>query len=49
MSKKGLLLLNLGTPDDFEPQSVGVYLKEFLMDPYVIDIPLIFRWILVNI
>ena len=28
--KKGLLLLNLGTPDHYDPKSVGVYLKEFL-------------------
>ena len=30
------------------PRAVGEYLKEFLMDPYVIDIPFIFRWILVH-
>jgi ferrochelatase len=27
---------------------VGIYLKEFLMDPLVIDIPYLARWILVN-
>lgn len=48
-AKKGLLLLNLGTPDHYDPKSVGVYLKEFLNDPYVIDIPKLLRWILVNI
>lgn len=47
--KKGLLLLNLGTPKSPAPEDVGVYLKEFLMDPFVIDIPALFRWILVNI
>jgi ferrochelatase len=46
--QKGVLLVNLGTPRSPTPQDVGVYLKEFLMDPYVIDIPKIFRWILVN-
>jgi len=49
MEKKGLLLLNLGTPENFDPKSVGVYLREFLNDPYVIDIPAALRWILVNI
>lgn len=46
--KKGLLLLNLGTPDNPEPEAVGRYLREFLMDPRVIDIPWPVRWFLVN-
>lgn len=49
VKKKGLLLINLGTPDSYEPDHVGKYLREFLMDPLVIDIPKVFRWILVNI
>lgn len=36
---KGLLLLNLGTPDSPEASDVRKYLAEFLMDPFVIDIP----------
>jgi ferrochelatase len=47
--KKGLLLLNLGTPDGPEPEDVGRYLKEFLMDARVVDIPTPLRWILVNL
>ncbi len=47
-SKKALLLLNLGSPASPEPKDVGEYLKEFLMDPFVIDIPAVFRWILVH-
>lgn len=47
--KKGLLLLNLGTPDDPSPRAVGSYLNEFLMDPFVIDIPKPLRWILVKV
>ncbi|HEX4924497.1 MAG TPA: ferrochelatase [Bdellovibrionales bacterium] len=47
--KTGILLLNVGTPDDPTPEKVGVYLKEFLMDPDVIDIPWPLRWILVNV
>jgi ferrochelatase len=47
--KRGLLLINLGTPDAPEPKAVGRYLKQFLMDKWVIDIPAIFRWIFVHI
>ena len=45
----GVLLLNLGTPDSPEPHDVGRYLKQFLMDKWVIDIPWLLRWILVHI
>lgn len=46
--KQGVLLINLGTPKSTSPEDVGIYLKEFLMDPLVIDIPYLARWILVN-
>ena len=49
MNKKGLLLVNLGTPDDPSVKSVRKYLREFLMDKRVIDIPFIPRWLLVNL
>lgn len=49
MSKKGILLVNLGTPDDPSVKSVRRYLREFLMDKRVIDIPAISRWLLVNL
>ena len=45
---KGILLINLGTPDNLELTSVKKYLKEFLSDSYVVDIPTIIRKILVN-
>jgi ferrochelatase len=48
MSKTGVLLINLGTPDDAKPASVYVYLKQFLNDPRVIDIPALLRYFLVN-
>lgn len=48
MTKKGVLLINLGTPDYPDIKSVRRYLKEFLSDPRVIDLPSIMRWILVN-
>ena len=37
--KVGVLLINLGTPNKPEPGSVRLYLKEFLSDPRVIEIP----------
>ena len=45
---KGILLINLGTPDHCDPKSVRRYLTEFLNDPLVIDLPAIVRWFLVN-
>ncbi len=47
--KTGVLLVNIGTPDSPEKKDVARYLQEFLMDPYVIDRPAFFRWILVNL
>ncbi|MDG6881367.1 Ferrochelatase [Phocoenobacter uteri] len=37
--KIGVLLVNLGTPDEPTPVAVKKYLKEFLSDPRVIDLP----------
>ena len=37
--KIGVLLINLGTPDAPEPKAVKTYLREFLSDPRVIEIP----------
>lgn len=36
---KGVLLVNLGSPDSTDPKDVKKYLDEFLMDPRVIDVP----------
>lgn len=46
--KTGILLINLGSPNGPNPQDVGPYLKQFLMDPHVIDLPTPLRWFLVN-
>jgi len=48
MSKKGVLLVNLGTPDSPETRDVRKYLDEFLMDPRVIDINPVSRALLVK-
>ncbi len=45
----GLLLVNLGTPASPRPADVRRYLREFLMDPRVIDLPFARRWPLVNL
>ncbi|WP_373768095.1 ferrochelatase [Glaesserella sp.] len=38
-TKTGVLLANLGTPDEPTPRAVKRYLKQFLSDPRVIDLP----------
>jgi ferrochelatase len=45
---KGILLVNLGSPDSPEPKDVKKYLGEFLMDERVIDVPLWARTLLVK-
>jgi ferrochelatase len=49
MTKKAILLINLGTPDAPTPSKVGKYLMQFLNDKRVIDINPIGRFILVNL
>jgi len=49
----GVLLINLGTPDGPDPESVKRYLKQFLSDTRVVEIPpivwqLILRGIILN-
>jgi len=48
MGKKGILLVNLGTPDSPEVKDVRKYLDQFLMDERVIDIPAFNRTLLVK-
>ncbi len=40
--------MNLGSPRSPDPADVRAYLKQFLNDPYVIDIPWFFRKLLVD-
>lgn len=47
-SKRGVLLVNLGSPKSPEPKDVKPYLDEFLMDKYVIDVPFLLRALLVR-
>lgn len=48
MSKKGILLVNLGSPKSTEVADVKEYLDEFLMDERVIDYRWFFRSLLVR-
>lgn len=48
-TRSGLLLVNLGTPRSPRPADVRAYLREFLMDPRVIDLPAWKRWLLVHL
>lgn len=49
VKKTGVLLINLGTPDSPSVGDVRPYLSQFLNDPRVIDIPWLWRKILVNL
>ena len=47
--KKAALLVNVGTPDKAEVKEVRKFLSEFLNDRFVIDLPWLFRKLLVNL
>ncbi len=46
--KRGVLLVNLGTPASTEVRDVTAYLHEFLMDPHVLDLPSWLRRLIVT-
>lgn len=46
---KAVLLINLGSPASPSVGDVRRYLRQFLMDGYVIDIPYPLRWMIVNL
>lgn len=47
-AKKGIILINLGSPDSTEEKDLKKYLDEFLMDERVIDKPWLLRALLVK-
>lgn len=49
MQDHGLLLINLGSPLSTDVSDVRRYLNQFLMDPYVIDLPWLVRRLLVSL
>lgn len=48
-AKTAILLINLGTPDAPTAKAVRPYLKEFLSDPRVIEIPKAIWWLILNL
>jgi len=48
MNKKGILLVNLGSPDSPSVKDVRRYLREFLMDARVLDAPYPIRFFVVH-
>jgi protoporphyrin/coproporphyrin ferrochelatase len=47
--KRAIVLVNLGTPDGTDYRSMRRYLKEFLSDPRVIEVPRIVWWLILNL
>jgi ferrochelatase len=43
-----VILVNLGTPDEPTPSAVKRYLREFLSDPRVVEIPKLIWWFILN-
>ncbi|MBV2128620.1 ferrochelatase [Arsukibacterium indicum] len=46
--KIGVLLTNLGTPDAPTPKALKRYLKQFLSDPRVVEVPRLLWWFILN-
>ena len=44
--KQGVILCNLGTPDAPQTTELRRYLKEFLSDPRVVEVPRLLWWII---
>jgi ferrochelatase len=48
MATRGIVLMNLGSPDSTNVKDIKKYLKEFLMDERVIDVSYLLRFFLVK-
>jgi ferrochelatase len=49
VARSALVLVNLGTPDAPTRSAVRRYLKEFLSDPRVVEIPRVLWWLILNL
>ena len=47
--RTGLMIVNLGTPESTSTSDVRSYLREFLSDPHVFDLPPLRQWMLLNL
>jgi len=48
MSKAGVLLINLGTPEAPTAPALRKYLRQFLWDPRVVELPRPLWWLVLN-
>ena len=46
--KIGILITNLGTPDEPTPKALKRYLKQFLSDPRVVEVPRLLWWLILH-
>ena len=44
----GVLITNLGTPEAPEASALRPYLKQFLSDPRVVEVPRLLWWLILN-
>ncbi len=49
LPKTGVIITNLGTPDAPAPKALRRYLKEFLSDPRVVEVPRLIWWFILNL
>lgn len=49
LPKTGVIVTNLGTPDAPEAPALRRYLKEFLSDPRVVEVPRLIWWFILNL
>ena len=49
VDRLGILVTNLGTPDSHQARDVRRYLKEFLWDPRVVEVPRPLWWLVLNL
>ncbi|WP_416397531.1 ferrochelatase [Allohahella sp. A8] len=47
--RTGVLITNLGTPDQPDRKALRRYLKEFLSDPRVVEVPRLLWWCILNL
>ena len=48
-NKIGVLICNLGTPDSYKAWDVGRFLREFLSDGRVVEVPKLIWWFILNL
>ena len=49
LPKTGVIVTNLGTPDAPEASALRRYLREFLSDPRVVEVPRLIWWFILNL